>query len=127
MKGDPTVSTIKRKFAIRFKDIKNAEISVFVDGAKVEMDEWLTDCAGAKIPFVYGKTYRVEAKFKKQSKLELEKIRAQEVLTRAEWANRDKYEFYVELMKSTDMDDYVSKIDESFLPEIVKLRLKETL
>ena len=127
MKGDPTVSTIKRKIAIRFKDIKNAEVSVYLDGAKVEVDEWLTDCAGAKIPFVYGKTYRIEAKFKKQSKLEKAKERAKEVLTRAEGSNFDKYQFYNELIKSTSMEEFVSKIDECFLPEIIKLCLKETL
>ncbi len=127
MKGDPTVSTIKRKIAVRFKDIKNAEVSVYLDGAKVDIEEWLTDCAGAKIPFVYGKTYRIEAKFQKQSKLEKEKARAKEVLTRAEGNNRDKYEFYTELIKATSLEDYVSKIEECFLPEITKQLLKETL
>ena len=127
MKGDPTVSTVKRKFAIRFKDIKNAEVSVYVDGAKVDIDEWLTSCAGAKIPFGYGKTYRIEAKFQKQTKLEKEKERAQEVLTRADGSNVDKYEFYKDLMTATSMEEYLSKIDECFLPEITKSRLKETL
>lgn len=127
MKGDPTVSTIKRKIAIRFKDIKNAEVSVYLDGAKVEMDEWLTDCAGAKLPFVYGKTYRVEARYKKPDPLEEAKARAKEVLTRAEGSNRDKYEFYTELMKVTTMEDFVLKIDECFLPDIIKQLLKENL
>ena len=49
------------------------------------------------------------------------------MLTRAEGSNRDKYEFYTELMKVTALETYVSKIEESFLPEIIKFRLKETL
>ena len=85
------------------------------------------DCAGAKIPFVYGKTYRIEAKYKKPSQLEEAKARAKEVLTRAEGSNRDKYEFFTELMKVTTMEDFVLKIDECFLPDIIKQLLKENL
>ena len=127
-KGDTSVIPQNRVISIRFKDLEpTAEVRLFVDGVEVETEEWLTYCAGMKIPFEYGKTYRVEAKYKKLSVLEKAKLRAKEVLTKAEGDNHEKYKTYCALLKAETMEEFVSIIDNSQLTAIAKLRMKETM
>ena len=126
-KGDSSIIPENRKIFVRFKDIESAKVRVYIDGVKTDAEEWLTSCAGAKIDFEYGKTYRVEAKYSYKSKLEREKGRAKEVLIRGEGNNGDKYNTYCKLLKAESMDEYLSIIETSNLPDIIKLRLKETL
>ena len=127
-KGDTSVIPQNRVISIRFKDLEpTAEVRLFVDGVEVETEEWLTYCAGMKIPFEYGKTYRVEAKYKKLSVLEKAKLRAKEVLTKAEGDNHEKYKTYCALLKAETMEEFVSIIDNSKITAIAKLRMKESM
>lgn len=126
-KGDSSIVPENRKIFVRFKDIESAKVRVYIDGVKTDAEEWLTSCAGAKIDFEYGKTYRIEAKYSYKSKLEREKGRAKEVLIRGEGNNGDKYNTYCKLLKAESMDEYLSIIETSNLPDIIKLRLKETV
>ena len=126
-KGDASVIPQNRVVFVRFKDIAAAEVRLFVDGVEVDTEEWLTYCAGAKIPFEYGKTYRVEAKYKKLSGLEKAKLRAKDILTKAEGDNHEKYKTYCALMKAESMEEFVSIIDNAKITPIAKLRMKETM
>lgn len=125
--GDGEVVPKNRVISVRFKDIPNAKVRLFVDGVEREMEEWLTYCAGAKIPFEMGKTYRVEAIYKKLSCLEKWKARAKDVLSKAEGNNDQKYKTYCALMKAESVEEYLSIIETSQIEEIAKLRLKETI
>jgi hypothetical protein len=98
-----------------------------VDGVEVETEEWLTYCAAMQIPFEYGKSYRVEAKYKKLSDLEKAKLRAKEVLTKAEGDNDVKYRTYGVLIKAETMEEFWEIIENSKLAPIAKLRMKETI
>ena len=126
-KGDASVIPQNRMLCIRFKDIASAKVQLYIDGVKTDMEEWLTSCAGAKIPFEAGKTYRIEAKYSKQSKLEKAKLRAKEVLTQAEGSTKDKYDVYCQLLKAESMEEYLSIIEVSSISDAAKLRLKETV
>lgn len=126
-KGDGSVIPQNRVISVRFKDLPNMQVRLFVDGVEKEVEEWLTYCAGVKIPFEYGKTYRVEVQYKKLSVLEKEKLRAKDVLTKAEGDNDAKYQTYCALLKAETMEEYLSIIDNSPITAIAKLRLKETL
>ena len=126
-KGDASVIPQNRVVFVRFKDIAAAEVRLFVDGVEVDTEEWLTYCAGAKIPFEYGKTYRVEAKYKKLSGLEKAKLRAKDILTKAEGDNHEKYKTYCALLKAESMEEFVSIIDNAKITPIAKLRMKETM
>ena len=126
-KGDPSIIPQNRVISVRFKDVANAEVRLYVDGVEVETEEWLTYCAAMQIPFEYGKSYRVEAKYKKLSDLEKAKLRAKEVLTKAEGDNDVKYRTYGALIKAETMEEFWEIIENSKLAPIAKLRMKETI
>jgi hypothetical protein len=126
-KGDPSIIPQNRVISVRFKDVANAEVRLYVDGVEVETEEWLTYCAAMQIPFEYGKSYRVEAKYKKLSDLEKAKLRAKEVLTKAEGDNDVKYRTYGVLIKAETMEEFWEIIENSKLAPIAKLRMKETI
>ncbi len=127
-KGDSEVIPAERNLLVRFKNIPNAEIKTFVDGAQVETEKLYLDCAAARIvSFECGKTYRVEAKFKKENRLEGWKRRATKLLTLAEGNNVEKYAFYENLTAAQTEEEFIDLIDTCALPEIIKLRIKESI
>ena len=125
--GEASVIPQNRQLAVRFKDIEDGEVTVYADGQRLEMEEWLTSCAGAKFSFQPNTAYRVEVRYKKQTKLDRLKARAKTVLTRAEWENKPKYELYLKLIVAVRVEHYVSIVEESTLPDIIKMRLLETV
>ena len=125
--GDAAIIPQSRQIFVRFKDVENAQVCVYIDGVKTDVGEWLTSCAGAKLAFEYGKKYRIEARYAKKSRLEREKTRAKGVLLRAECSNGAKQETYCTLLKAESIEEYLLCVETCNLPDVVKLRLKETL
>ncbi len=125
--GEASVIPENRQLAVRFKDIEDGEVRLFVDGEEIETEEWLTSCAAVRFVFEPNKIYRVEVKFKKRTKLEKLKARAKTVLIRAEGENKTKYEAYLKLVVAVRVEHFVSIVEESSLPDITKLRLLETV
>ena len=125
--GDASIVPQNRVISIRFKDIPSAKVCLYINGVKTDTEEWLTYCAGVKIPFESGKTYRVEATYKKQTKMEKAKLRAKEILTKAEGNNDAKYKTYCALLKAESMEEYLSIIENAPITKIAKLRLTETI
>jgi hypothetical protein len=125
--GDASIVPQNRVISIRFKDIPSAKVCLYINGVKTDTEEWLTYCAGVKIPFESGKTYRVEATYKKQTKMEKAKLRAKEILTKAEGNNDAKYKTYCALLKAESMEEYLSIIENAPITKIAKLRLMETI
>ena len=126
-RGDAGIIPQNRVISVRFKDLPNMQTRLFIDGVEKETEEWPTYCAGVKIPFEYGMTYRVEVQYKKLSALEKAKLRAKDVLTKAEGNNDAKYKTYCALLKAETMEEYLSIIENSQITAVTKLRLKETL
>ncbi len=125
--GNGEVIPQNRKLFVRFKDLPFGAVTLFVDGVKTETEEWLTDCSAIAFPFEAGKEYRVELVYKAQTRLEKWLARADKVLIQAEGNNCRKYELYGNLHAATTEEEFVKAIDESYLSEVEKLRLKETL
>jgi alpha-glucosidase (family GH31 glycosyl hydrolase) len=126
-KGDNSVIPQSRTLSVRFKNIPNAKVRLYIDGVKTEIEEWLTYCAGVKIPFEAGKTYCIEAKYEKQSDLDKAKHRAKEILTQAEGENKAKYDVYCSILKAENVEEILSIVEVANIPEIAKLRFKETI
>ena len=124
--GDRAVIPQNREISVRFKNIEDGEVKLFIDGKEAPTDKWLTDCAGVKFPFEMGKNYRVEVCFLLQGKLEKLKKRAVKELTVAQGNNAQKQKVYLSLSKAKSVADFKRILEGASLPEIVKLRILET-
>lgn len=125
--GDFAVLPQNRELRIRFKNVRDGECKLFVDGQELAVKKWLTDCAAIKFPFVGGKTYCVEARFKSETRLQKLQSHATDILTRAEEQNQTKIKLWRELMQVETIEAYVETVDGSEVAPIVKQRLKETV
>lgn len=124
--GDGTIIPFNRMIAVRFKNLPSADVKLFVDGEEIQVEEWLTDCAAIRFRFGRAKTYRIEAKFAKQDKLTAWKMRAQRILLTAEGENAEKYALYKDLQAAVTEQEYLERVERATVPQITKLRLKET-
>ncbi len=125
--GDCWVLPKKRTLSVRFKNAPEGEITLFVDGEKREAEEWFTSCPSLRIPFEQGKRYRIELRFKKQSRLEKWQARAKNVLIFAEGRNEPKRKLYQALLQAKSEKQFLEEIEKAPVSEIAKLRLKETV
>lgn len=124
--GNAGIIPKNREIWVRFKNIKDGEVKLFIDEKETPTEKWLTDCAGVKFPFEIGKTYRVEARFSVRGKLEKLKARAATELTKAQMKNTEKQAAYLALKKAKSGAEFKRVLEEADLPKIVKLRIIET-
>ena len=124
--GDDGIIPQSREISVRFKNIEEGEITLFIDGKKKRIEKWLTDCAAVQFPFEIGKTYRVEVKFYLASKLQKLKARALKQLIKAEGENAQKQAAYLALKQAKTVADFKRILNAATLPEIIKLRILET-
>lgn len=125
--GDAGVLPEKRSFRIRFPDIPEGEVSLYIDGRKAALAETIGDCATAEFVFEPGREYLVEVKYPLRTRAEKLSERAREVLLRSEGDNLHKFRAWEKLAAAKTIGEYVSAIEAADLPEAVKLRLAETL
>jgi len=126
--GDCSVVPAKRRFAIRFKNITDAEISVYVDGEQVSIEEVLTDCAAVDLTLEAKRTYRIKLTYKAKTYMEKLMKYAWFVLCCAEGRTFSKDNLWKELVKAATVEEYVKIIDETnFVSKVIKERLKETI
>lgn len=127
-KGDSSVVPAKRMFKVRFKDITDGEISVYVNGEKIETDEILTDCAAVDMVVEAGKEYRVEVTFEPQTRLEQLKAYACKTLICAKGNIVDKDDLWKEIEKVESIDAYIQLVDDTDkISDTAKICLKEVL
>ena len=69
-KGDSSVVPNKRKFAVRFKDIFDGKIALYVNGKLVDTEEVLTNCTALDISVEPNNEYKVEVVYNKQTQME---------------------------------------------------------
>lgn len=123
---DPSVIPADRELLIRFKNIMEGEISLYIDGEKAETEEWLTDSAAIRFPFDGNKIYRVEVVYKKKTKAEKLIEHAKNVLLRAEEKNDTKHALWKKIKGIKTEEEYLAVLEEVVSP-IIKLKLKEIL
>ena len=124
--GNSAVIPKNREISVRFKNVEDGEVTLFIDGKKARTDKWLTDCAGVKFPFESGKNYRIDVRFLFKSKLEKLKARAVKELTIGKGNNAGKQKAYLALQKAKSVADFKRILESVTLPTIIKLRILET-
>ena len=127
-KGDATVVPAKRTFKVRFKDIPDGTISLYVNGEQVESEEILTDCVAIDLMIEADKEYLVEVEFEAISDLEKLIAYARKILICAKGNIADKDDFWKELEKVESVDEYSRLVGETDkVSNTVKMCLKEVL
>lgn len=125
--GDPSVIPAQRTLTVRFREIPDGEISLFIDGTRAEAETLLTDCAAIRFAFGAGKEYRIEVKFGRKTKTEKLVSRARRVLACAEGKNNAKCGAWEKIKFAKTEEEYVAAVEEAEIPAVAKARLKETL
>ena len=124
--GDKDILPVKRKITVRFKNIPDGQVSLYIDGKK-QKNQLLCDYAAVRFDYDSAKTYKIVVKYPQKTAIEKQITRACKILTEAEWENLPKMQALNMISTAKDVKEYVKAVDEADLPEITKLRLKETL
>ena len=125
--GDSLLVPENRKFSVRFKDIPEGEVSLYVDGEKQETEELLTSCAGLDVTVSVGKEYRVEVVYSTISELERLIEHARRTLISAKGGTNEKQELWLKLRQAKSVEEYVGLVEKYSISPTVKELLKETL
>ncbi|MBQ2701998.1 MAG: DUF4968 domain-containing protein [Clostridia bacterium] len=126
-KGDSLVLPQNRTLLIRFERLFEGEVSLFIDGEQAETEEVLTSCTAVRFAFEPEKEYKIEVSYRKKTKLQKIITQAKNVLLLAEGENNEKSSVWNKLQKAESENEYLSIVEESKLPPITKLKLKESL
>ena len=105
-KGNKKVLPKDRKFTIKFKNITNGEISVWIDGELSKAQPAYDDCIALSIEYLAGKNYCIEVAYSEKTLLERVKKKAIRVL--AEWEESIEYkeEIYKQLTSVSNLEEY---------------------
>ncbi len=124
-----TTEVIPRNRVIRvvFKDLPFGFVTIYKNGRKTEFEEIDSHRLTAEFRFSTGNEYRVEITFAEKTLAERLKDIARETLLSAEGRNSLKNRVYNEIIKAANAEEFKQAIEKSDLPNISKLRLKETL
>ena len=125
--GDDAIIPEKRKITVRFKNIPSAGISVYANGKKQKIEKLYLDYAAVSIDFQTNTKYKIVARYSKRTNLEKQTQRACRILTETEWENPIKIQIWRDILRAKTIEEYLLIIEKADLPEIAKLRLKETL
>jgi hypothetical protein len=126
--GDWCVVPERRKFTLKFKDIQEGDVKLFVNDQETAVEEVLTDCTAINLTVEKGRDYRVEVVYTPKTYMEKLIKYARYVLTCAEERTSSKDTLWKQLVKCQSVDEYVKAVEETNLvSNAVKLRLKETL
>ncbi|MBR4420027.1 MAG: hypothetical protein IKT32_04030, partial [Clostridia bacterium] len=127
-KGDSSIVPSKRKFAVRFKDILDGEIALFVNGKLVNCEEVLTNCAALDVAIEPNNEYRVEVLYTPETQMQKLVGYAKKVLICGRERTAHKAALWDQLLKAKDKAEYIKIIDETdLIKEGLKTRLKEIL
>lgn len=110
-----------------FRDLTFGFVTVYKNGRETDFEEIDSHCLTAEFRFSAGNEYRVEMTFAEKTIAERLKDFARETLLSAEGRNSLKNRVYNELVKAATAEEFKQTVDKSDLPNISKLRLKETL
>lgn len=125
--GDCSVIPQNRRLLVAFKNVDDGEASLFVNGEKREISVRLCDCFTCEFLLEAGKEYVLETEYRERTQMEKLKNYAKEILLCAEWLNEKKKALYAAVCKTESVDAYMSAVDASDAPEVLKAKLKEIL
>ena len=125
--GNASVIPANRRIMVRFKNIPEAEVRLYVDGKLQKTEELYLDYAAVSFAFKADKKYKIVLRYPFKTQLQKLIKRALRILTEAEWENPLKVEAWQEISKATSLEEYLSAVEKADLSEVIKLRLKEVL
>ena len=126
--GDHKVVEQNRLFQIRFKQVQDGEILLFIDGKQMPVEEILTDCAAIDLVVNSQREYRIEVFYKAQSKVEKILRYARKIMVCAAGETHIKELFLQELMSAQSIEEYTKMVNETEkVSKTVKDCLKELL
>ncbi|MBR3864224.1 MAG: alpha-xylosidase [Clostridia bacterium] len=126
--GDSSVVPKTRKFAIRFKDIFDGAVSLFVNGKRLESEEILTNCTAIDVAIEPNNEYKIEVVYTPQTRTEELIEYAKKILICGRESTAKKADLWLQLIKIQGEEDYLKVIEETDLIKTsLKLRLKEIL
>ena len=125
--GDEEVISKERKLEIRFADIFDGTLSVFVDGLLSNVDRNDDEAVCAAIAFAPRREYRLEVRHPIQDAMAKQRGRALHILTCAEGDNEEKARLRRSIAAAKTQEEYLDAVDGSRLSQGEKMRLKETL
>lgn len=125
--GDKSVVPQSRSIKLRFKNVENGDVRLFINGEEMYCTKRLTDCVEVSFPFDAEKEYRVEVTYASKTRLGKWLARAQKVLTEAQGINPNKEYAYRVLLQADTEETYAQMIDALPVDMAAKLRLKEVL
>lgn len=125
--GAEAVIPTNRVIRAVFRDLPFGFVTVYKNGRETDFEEIDSHCLTAEFRFSAGNEYRVEMTFAEKTLAERLKDFARETLLSAEGRNSLKNRVYNELVKAATAEEFKQTVDKSDLPNISKLRLKETL
>ncbi len=122
--GDSSVVPKTRKFAIRFKDVFDGEVSLYVNGKHFEAEELLTSCTAIDVFVESNNEYIVEVVYTPQTrKAELLEY-AKKVLICGRERTMKKAGVWKQLINIESEEDYLKVVEET---DLIKNGLKERL
>lgn len=125
--GNSGVIPKNRKLKIFFKNIEDGEICLTENGKEIAVEEAIADVTALYLTLKAGAEYCVEVRFKEKTTLEKLKLRAKEVLARAEGDNGDKYFRGWEIIeKAQTLEEYDQAVSNAKVNNGAKARLMET-
>jgi len=128
MQGDASVIPEDRVLKIRFKNIHDGQVRLYVDGQEVPTEELLTDCAGVDVAVQVGKEYRIEVDFTPQTPVKKLIEYARKNLIRAKGNIDNKTALWRQIAAVKSVDEYVMLVDATDkVSDTVKECLKEIL
>ena len=125
--GDKSVIPQSRSIKLRFKNVENGDVRLFINGEEMYCTQRLTDCVEVSFPFDAEKEYRVEVTYAAKTRLGKWLAHAQKVLTEAQGINPNKEYAYRVLLQADTEETYAQMIDALPVDMAAKLRLKEVL
>ena len=126
-RGNAAAVPGSRHLLIRFADIPEGDVALFIDGEKQDAEPLLSDELAVEFAFEPGREYTLEAKFAPASAVQLLIRSAHRILTRAECNNERKEAVWQALRLSGSVAEYASAVRLSMLPAEVKDRLLEAV
>ena len=128
VEGDESVLPANRLFAIRFKDIPEGEITVYANGEKIDIDEYLTDCVALDLEIKEKTAYKVEVVYDSRTRLQKIIAHACQIILRAREETKPKDNFWIRLREVKSIEEYIAEVESATeISETTKLCLKEIL
>ncbi len=111
--GDENIIPEKRLLKVRFKNIYDGKIKLYIDGNQIEAEEVLTDCTAIDFETELGKEYRIEVEYVLQTKAEKLIAYARKTLTCAKGNLKQKNVFFKQILQIQSVEEYVALVQQT--------------